>query len=64
VPISLYVSIEVTRIIQAAFINQDVRMYHEESNKPTRARTSNLNEELGMVRKTCSEKCVGLRPAW
>lgn len=25
-------------------------MYHEESNKPTRARTSNLNEELGMVR--------------
>lgn len=48
-PISLYVSIEVTRIIQAAFINHDVELYHEETNKPTRARTSNLNEELGMV---------------
>jgi len=24
-------------------------MYHEESNTPAMARTSNLNEELGMV---------------
>lgn len=31
------------------FINNDVEMYHEESNTPAMARTSNLNEELGMV---------------
>lgn len=27
----------------------DVDMYHEESDTPAMARTSNLNEELGMV---------------
>lgn len=31
------------------FINNDIEMYHEESNTPAMARTSNLNEELGMV---------------
>lgn len=31
------------------FINNDIEMYHKESNTPAMARTSNLNEELGMV---------------
>lgn len=30
-------------------------MYHEESNTPAMARTSNLNEELGMV--ICVKQC-------
>ncbi|EEC66932.1 hypothetical protein OsI_33542 [Oryza sativa Indica Group] len=42
IPISLYVSIECTQ-----FINNDLHMYHAESNTPALARTSNLNEELG-----------------
>lgn len=29
----------------------DIHMYHDESDTPASARTSNLNEELGMVRK-------------
>lgn len=31
------------------FINNDLHMYHAESNTPAQARTSNLNEELGQV---------------
>lgn len=41
---------------QAIFINFDVEMYHEESNTPAMARTSNLNEELGMVKYIFSDK--------
>jgi phospholipid-translocating ATPase len=56
IPISLYISIEMVKILQALFINQDIEMYHEESDKPTHARTSNLNEELGMVDTILSDK--------
>jgi len=31
------------------FINNDLHMYHAESNTAAQARTSNLNEELGQV---------------
>ncbi|KAG1342768.1 Phospholipid-transporting ATPase 10 [Cocos nucifera] len=56
IPISLYVSIEIVKVLQAIFINQDIQMYHEESDKPARARTSNLNEELGQVDTILSDK--------
>lgn len=36
-------------VLQAIFINMDIDMYHEESDTPAMARTSNLNEELGQV---------------
>ncbi|OVA05064.1 Cation-transporting P-type ATPase [Macleaya cordata] len=56
IPISLYVSIEVVKILQSLFINQDLQMYYEETDKPARARTSNLNEELGQVNTILSDK--------
>lgn len=56
IPISLYISIEMVKILQAVFINQDIEMYDEESDKPTHARTSNLNEELGQVDTILSDK--------
>ncbi|KAJ0039032.1 hypothetical protein Pint_23376 [Pistacia integerrima] len=56
IPISLYVSIEVVKVLQCIFINQDIQMYHEESDKPAHARTSNLNEELGQVDTILSDK--------
>ncbi|MBA0794516.1 hypothetical protein Gohar_018839, partial [Gossypium harknessii] len=56
IPISLYVSIEVVKVLQSIFINQDLHMYHEEADKPARARTSNLNEELGQVDTILSDK--------
>jgi phospholipid-translocating ATPase len=56
VPISLYISIEIVKVLQSTFINQDRDMYCEESDKPARARTSNLNEELGQVHTILSDK--------
>ncbi|XP_031404839.1 putative phospholipid-transporting ATPase 9 isoform X2 [Punica granatum] len=56
IPISLYVSIEIVKVLQSVFINQDQDMYHEETDQPARARTSNLNEELGQVDTILSDK--------
>lgn len=56
IPISLYVSIEVVKVLQATFINQDIHMYDEESGNTAQARTSNLNEELGQVDTILSDK--------
>ncbi|XP_068636564.1 putative phospholipid-transporting ATPase 9 [Aristolochia californica] len=56
IPISLYVSIEIVKVLQSIFINQDIHMYYEEGDKPARARTSNLNEELGQVDTILSDK--------
>ncbi|XP_019431016.1 PREDICTED: phospholipid-transporting ATPase 3-like isoform X2 [Lupinus angustifolius] len=57
IPISLYVSIEMIKFIQSTqFINKDLCMYHNETNTPALARTSNLNEELGQVEYIFSDK--------
>ncbi|XP_004238741.1 phospholipid-transporting ATPase 3-like isoform X1 [Solanum lycopersicum] len=57
IPISLYVSVEMVKFIQSTkFINNDLHMYHAESNTPAQARTSNLNEELGQVEYIFSDK--------
>lgn len=57
IPISLYVSLEFVKVVQAmVFLNNDRLMYHAETDTPMRARTSNLNEELGMVHTVLSDK--------
>lgn len=56
IPISLYVSVEIVRIVQSVFISQDIHMYYEDADKPAHARTSNLNEELGQVDTVLSDK--------
>ncbi len=49
IPISLYVSIELVKVIQAYLIDCDVNMYDPFSDTPAKARTSNLSDELGEV---------------
>eukprot|EP00850_Spirogloea_muscicola_P019915 SM000202S05886 [mRNA] locus=s202:217043:222945:+ [translate_table: standard] len=56
IPISLYVSIEIVKVLQAYFISQDLQMYWPETDRPAKARTSNLNEELGQVDTILSDK--------
>ncbi|XP_060214930.1 putative phospholipid-transporting ATPase 9 [Lycium barbarum] len=56
IPISLYVSIEIVKVLQSIFINRDINMYYEETDKPAHARTSNLTEELGQVNTILSDK--------
>ncbi|XP_065883970.1 phospholipid-transporting ATPase IB-like [Dysidea avara] len=56
IPISLIVTLEVVRFIQAIFIRKDLDMYYAENDTPALARTSNLNEELGQVKHIFSDK--------
>lgn len=56
IPISLYVSIEIVKLAQVYFIMRDRAMYHDETGQFALARTSNLNEELGMVQCVLSDK--------
>ncbi|VDL88566.1 unnamed protein product [Schistocephalus solidus] len=56
IPISLQVSLEVVRFIQAFFINWDQEMYDADSDTAAMARTSNLNEDLGKVKHIFSDK--------
>lgn len=56
IPISLYVSMELVKLAQAWYINQDIEMYDEANDVPAQARTSNLNEELGQIHYIFSDK--------
>ncbi|XP_056625153.1 probable phospholipid-transporting ATPase IA isoform X4 [Triplophysa dalaica] len=56
IPISLLVTLEVIKFVQAFFINWDTDMMYEVTNTPAQARTSNLNEELGQVKYIFSDK--------
>lgn len=50
VPISLLVTIEVVKFIQAKFIMWDIKLYDKENNLPANVQSSTLNEELGQVK--------------
>lgn len=54
--ISLYVYMEMLKIVMAWRIDNDVEMYHAETNTPPKANTSNLAEELGQVEYIFSDK--------
>ena len=49
IPISLYVSMEMVKLMQVYFLNRDLSMYDPESGRFAEARTSSLNEDLGQV---------------
>jgi phospholipid-transporting ATPase len=44
------------RVIQALLIDQDLKMYHEASDTPAKAKTSALSEELGQISYIFSDK--------
>ena len=56
IPISLYVTLEIVKTVQASFIDNDLQMYHEASNTPASAQTCTINEELGQVSYLFSDK--------
>jgi len=58
VPVSLWVSLEVVKFIQAWLITQDLNMCYEADGNatPAMARTSNLNEELGQIDYVFTDK--------
>jgi phospholipid-translocating ATPase len=56
VPISLYISIEVVRTCQAAFIYFDMDMYYKKTDSPALARTFTLSDDLGQIEYIFSDK--------
>ena len=56
IPISLIVTLECVKFIQSFFINWDKNMYYHPSKTFAKARTSNLNEDLGQIRYIFSDK--------
>jgi phospholipid-translocating P-type ATPase (flippase) len=56
IPISLYVTMEVVKVVQVFMMNSDLDMYDAERDIPMEAKTSSLNEELGQVQYIFSDK--------
>lgn len=56
VPIALYVTVELVYALQTMLIEADAKMYDKETDTPCRARTANLNTELGQVQYVFSDK--------
>ena len=56
VPISLYVTLELVKVCQAFYINNDINMYYEANDTPALTRSSGLTEELGQVHYIFSDK--------
>ena len=56
VPISLYVTMDIVRVIQSKFIQWDLRLYREETDHPAVVKTPELNEDLGQIEYIFSDK--------
>jgi hypothetical protein len=56
VPISLYISIEIVKTIQAYFIAQDIDMYYELLDAPCAPKTWNISDDLGQIEYIFSDK--------
>ena len=56
VPISLFVTLELCKFVQAQLINGDLDMYYEPTDTPATCRTSSLVEELGQIEYIFSDK--------
>lgn len=55
-PISLYISIEIVKTIQAFFIAQDVDMYYTPLDAPCAPKTWNISDDLGQIEYVFSDK--------
>src|SRR4051794_16927352 len=56
VPISLYISIEIVKTIQAYFISQDINMYSSIYDTPCVPKTWNISDDLGQIEYIFSDK--------
>lgn len=56
IPLSLYVTMEITKVMQLLFLQYDIDMYDPKSNTPAEAKTATILEELGQVSYVFSDK--------
>ncbi|KAI0476154.1 phospholipid-translocating P-type ATPase [Xylariaceae sp. FL0804] len=56
VPISLYISLEIVRTLQAIFIYSDTEMYYEPIDYPCVPKSWNISDDLGQIEYIFSDK--------
>lgn len=56
IPISLYVSIELVKVIQIYFITNDIDFYDEETDTTIQCKSLNITEDLGQIQYIFSDK--------
>ncbi|ODN06541.1 putative phospholipid-transporting ATPase VD [Orchesella cincta] len=56
IPLSLYVTIELTKLLQIYHIHNDVDLYDPETNKRIQCRAMNITEDLGQIQYIFSDK--------
>ena len=56
VPISLYISLEIVRTLQAFFIYSDVGMYYEKIDQPCVPKSWNISDDVGQIEYIFSDK--------
>ncbi|OAA61827.1 phospholipid-translocating p-type ATPase-like protein [Niveomyces insectorum RCEF 264] len=56
VPISLYITVEIVRTLQAIFIYSDVEMYYEKIDQPCIPKSWNISDDVGQIEYIFSDK--------
>ncbi|KAF1991630.1 phospholipid-translocating P-type ATPase [Aulographum hederae CBS 113979] len=56
VPISLYITLEIIRTLQAVFIWSDIGMYYEKLDYPCTPKSWNISDDLGQIEYIFSDK--------
>ncbi|CAI4211132.1 unnamed protein product [Parascedosporium putredinis] len=56
VPISLYITLEVVRVLQAIFIYSDVEMYYDKIDEPCLPKSWNISDDVGQIEYIFSDK--------
>ncbi|KAI1819696.1 phospholipid-translocating P-type ATPase domain-containing protein [Xylaria intraflava] len=56
IPISLYISLEIVRTLQAIFIFSDVQMYYEPIDYPCIPKSWNISDDVGQIEYIFSDK--------
>lgn len=56
VPISLYITLEIIRTLQALFIYNDIHMYYEKIDYPCTPKSWNISDDVGQIEYIFSDK--------
>ncbi|KKA28944.1 hypothetical protein TD95_004671 [Thielaviopsis punctulata] len=56
VPISLYITLEIVRLLQAVFIFSDIKMYYEPLDQPCIPKSWNISDDVGQIEYIFSDK--------
>ncbi|KAG6037239.1 hypothetical protein E4U41_005245 [Claviceps citrina] len=56
VPISLYITLEIVRTLQAVFIFSDAKMYYEPIDQPCIPKSWNISDDVGQIEYVFSDK--------